>query len=98
MLLWPVVPTEASPGGATTLAGAALAATAAGVGAAVNYWAAMENETTGDLRALSKGRGNLRLMSTNLKRVKREQGDGNEMAERVWTDTLRAVEDAGIDV
>ena len=31
-------------------------------------------------------------------RVKREQGDGNEMAERVWTDTLRAVEYAGVDV
>ena len=40
----------------------------------------------------------MRLMSTNLMRVKREQGDGNEMAERVWIDTLKAVKDAGFDV
>ena len=38
------------------------------------------------------------LMSTNLRRVKREQGDGNEMAERMWINTLKAVEDAGVDV
>ena len=98
MLIWLVVPAEASPGGATALAGAAAAATAAGVGAAVNYWAAMEDETTGDFKVLTKGRGILRLMSTNLRRVKREQGDGNEMAERVWIDTPKAVEEAGVDV
>ena len=98
MLLWMVVPIEAATGGATILVGTAVAAAAAGVGAAVNYWAAMEDETTGDLKVLSKGRGILRLMSTNLRRVKREQGDGNEMAERVWIDTLKAVEDAGVDV
>ena len=50
MLLWLVVRAEVSPDGATTLAGAAVDATAAGVGEAVNYWAAMEDETTGDLR------------------------------------------------
>jgi hypothetical protein len=75
-----------------------MAATAAGVGAAMNYWAAMEDETAGDIRVLSKGKGIMRLMSTNLRRVKREQGDGNEMAERVWIDTLKAVGDAGVDV
>ena len=98
VLLWLVVPSEAASGGATALAGAAMAATAAGVGAAVNYWAAMEDETAGDVKVLSKGKGIMRLMSTNLRRVKREQGDGNEMAERVWIDTLKAVEDAGVDV
>ena len=58
MLLWLVVLAEASLGEAiaTTLAGAALAATAAGVGATVNYWAAMADETTGYLRVLSKKR------------------------------------------
>ena len=97
MLLWLVVPVEASPGGATTLAGAAVAATAAGVGAAVNYWAAIEDETTGDFKVLTKVKGTLRLMPTNLMRVKRKQGDGNEMAERVWIDTLKAVAEAGVD-
>jgi hypothetical protein len=59
----------------------------------------MEDETAGDIKVLSKGKGTLRLMSTSLRRVKREQqGDGDEMAERVWTDTLQAVEDAGVDV
>jgi hypothetical protein len=58
----------------------------------------MEDETAGDIKVLSKGKGVMRLMSTNLRRVKREQGDGDEMAERVWTDTLQAVEDAGVDV
>ena len=56
------------------------------------------DETAGDIKVLSKGKGIMRLMSTNLRRVKREQGDGDEMAERVWTDTLQAVEDAGVDV
>ena len=98
VLLWLVVPAKAASGGASALAGAALAATAAGVGAAVNYWAAMEDETAGDIKVLSKGKGIMRLMSTNLRRVKREQGDGDEMAERVWTDTLQAVEDAGVDI
>ena len=54
VVLWLVVPTEAASGGATALAGAAVAATAAGVGAAVNYWAAMENETAGNIKVLSK--------------------------------------------
>ena len=98
MLLWLVVPAEASPGGATALEGAAAAATAARVGAAVNYWAAMEDETTGDSNVLANGRGILRLMSINLRRAKREQGDGNEMAERAWIDTLKAVREAGVDV
>ena len=57
----------------------------------------MEDETTGDLRVLTKGKGVMRLMSTNLRRIKREQGDGNEMAERVWDDTRQAVEGAGGD-
>ena len=98
VLMWLVVPAEAASGGVSALAGAALAATAAGVGAAVNYWAAMEDETAGDIKVLSKGKGIMRLMSTNLRRVKREQGDGDEMSERVWIDTLQAVEDAGVDV
>jgi hypothetical protein len=37
--------------------GAALAATAVGVGAAANYWAAMEDETAGDIKVLAKGKG-----------------------------------------
>ena len=97
-MLWLVVPAEAGSGGAPALAGAALTATAAGVGAAVNYWAAMEDETAGDIKVLSKGKRLMRLMSTNLRRVKRERGDGDEMAERVWIDTLQAVEDAEVDV
>ena len=56
MLLWLVVPAEATTGGATALGGAAVAAAAAGVGAAVNYWATMEDETTGDLKVLTKGK------------------------------------------
>ena len=65
------------------------------MGAAVNYWAAMEDETAGNIKALSKGKGIMRPMSTNLRRMKREQGDGNEMAERVWIYTLKAVEMLG---
>ena len=93
-----VVPVEAASGGATALAGVAMAATAVGMGAAVNCWAAMEDETAGDIEVLSKGMGAMRLMSTNLRRVKREQEDGNEMVERVWIDTLKAVKDDGVDV
>ena len=89
---------DASPGGATALARAAVATTVAGVGAAMTYWATMEDETTGDFKVLTEGKGTLRLMSTNLRRVKGEQSDGNEMAERVWIDTLKAVEEAGFDV
>ena len=97
LLLWLVVPAEAASGGATALAEAAVAATAAGV-VAVNHWATMEDETTGDIKVLSKGRGIVRLTSTNLMRVKKEQGDGTEMTERVWIDTLTTLEDAGVDV
>ena len=66
MLLWLVVPAEATTGEATTLGGAAVAAAAAGVGAlaAVNYWAAMQDETTGDLKVLTKEKGVMRLVST----------------------------------
>ena len=64
----------------------------------MNYWTAMEDEAAGDIKVLSRGNGIMRPRSTNLRRVKREQGDGDEMAERVWTDTLQAVEDAGVDV
>ena len=73
VLLWLVVPTEAASGGATTLAGAAVAATAAGVGAAANYWAATEDETAWSINVLSKGKGIMRLVSSNLRRVKRQQ-------------------------
>ena len=41
MLLWLVVPAEATARGSTVLGGAAVVAAAAGMGAAVNYWAAM---------------------------------------------------------
>ena len=100
LLIWLVAPTEATTGGATTLGGAAVAAAPAGLalGAAVNYWAAMEEETTGDLRVLTKGKGVARMMSTNLRRVKREQGANNEMSESVWNDTLQAVEDVGVNI
>ena len=93
-----MAPAEATTGGASVLGGAAAAAAAAGLGAAVNYWATMEEETTGDLRMLTKGKGVIRIMSTNLRRVKREQGANNEMSERVWNGTLQAVEDAGVDI
>ena len=85
MLIWLVAPAEATTGGATVLGGAAVVAAAAGVGAAVNYWAPMEDETVGDLSVLTKGKGIMRIMtlSTNLRRVKREQGGSNEMSERV---------------
>ena len=71
-----MVPAEATSGGATTPAGA-VTATAAGVGAAVNYWAAMKDEAAGNIKVLSKGKGIMRLMSTNLRRVKMEKGGGN---------------------
>ena len=99
LLVWLAVPVEAA--GAAQAAGGVAAAVAAAAGAAstvLNYWAAMWDETTGDLKVLAKGKGIMRIMSTNLRRVNREQGDGNEMAERVWNDTLQAVVDAGVDV
>ena len=89
LLVWLVVPAEAA--GAAQAAGgvaAVVAAAAAGASTVLNYWAAMEDETTGDLKVLTKGKGIMRIMTTNLRRVKREQGDGNEMSERVWNDTL----------
>jgi len=99
LLVWLVVPAEAA-GAAQAAWGVAAAAAAAAAAAStvLNYWAAMWDETTGDLKVLAKGKGIMRIMSTNLRRVNREQGDGNEMAERVWNDTLQAVEDVGVDV
>ena len=62
-----------------------------------NYWEGVEEETVGDLKVLEKERGTLRIMATNLRRVKREQGT-QEMAKLVWERTLCAVADASVDI
>ena len=45
----------------------------------LNYWAGMEEGTAGDLEVLSKGCGVIRIMSTNLRRVKRDE-TGQDMS------------------
>ena len=70
---------------------------AAGAEGVLNYWEGVEEQTAGDLRVLEKQAGTLRVMATNLRRVKREQGT-QEMAKTMWKETLSAVEDASVDV
>ena len=50
-----------------------------------------------DLQILSKGPGVIRIVSTNLRRVKRDQ-TGQDMSKVVWEQTMRAVEDAAVDI
>ena len=98
LLVWLVVPAEAA--GAAQAAGGAVAAAAAATVAAstvLNYWAVMEGDTAGDLEVLNKGCGVIRIMSTNLRRVKRD-GTGQDMSKVVWKETMRAVEDAAVDI
>ena len=98
LLMWLVVPAEAA--GAAQAAGGAVAAVAAATAAAstiLNYWAGMEEGTAGDLEVLSKGWGVIRIMSTNLRRVKRDE-TGQDMSKVVWGQTMRAVEDAAVDI
>ena len=49
-----------------------MAAAAAAASTVLNYWALAEDDTAGDLEVLSKEEGVLRIMSTNLRRVKRD--------------------------
>ena len=98
MLVWLVVPAEAA--GAAQAAGGAVAAVAAAAVAAntvLNYWAVSEGDTAGDLQVLGKGPGVIRIMSTNLRRVKRDE-TGQDMSKVVWKETMRAVEDAAVDI
>jgi hypothetical protein len=98
MLVWLVVPAEAA--GAAQAAGGAVAAAAAATAAAntvLNYWAVTEGDTAGDLEVLNKGCGVIRIMSTNLRRVKRDE-TGQDMSKVVWKETTRAVEDAAVDI
>ena len=98
VLVWLVVPAEAA--GAAQAAGgvaAEAAAVAVGVNGVLNFWAGMEDDTAGDLQVLSKGPGVIRIMSTNLRRVKRDQ-TGQDMSKVVWEQTMRAVEDATVDI
>ena len=79
-----MVPVEAAgvdqaAGGMAT----AVAAAAAGVSTVLNYWAGLEDDTTGDLEVLNKGEGVIRIMSTNLRRVKRDK-TSQDMSKVVW--------------
>ena len=76
---------------------AAAAAAAVGANEVLNYLAGLEDDTAGDLKVLSKGPGIIRIMSTNLRRVKRDQ-TGQDMSKVVWEQTMRAVEDAAVDI
>ena len=98
LLMWLVVPAEAASA-AKAAGGVAAAATAAAVGAkeVPNFWAGLEDDTARDLQVLSKGPGIIRIMSTNLGRVKRNQ-IGHDMSKLVRKQTMRAVEDAAIDI
>ena len=91
LLVWLVVPAEAA--GVAQAAGGAVAAAAAATAAAstiLNYWAAMEGDTAGDLEVLNKGCGVIRIMSSNLRRVKRDE-TGQDMSKVVFGQTTRAV-------
>ena len=95
--VWLVVPAEAV-GSAQASGGVAAIVAAAAIGASTipNYWAGMEDDTAGDLEVLSKGEDVIRIMSTNLRRVKRDE-TGQDMSKVVWEQTMRAVEDAAVD-
>ena len=45
----------------------------------LNYWVGLEDNTVGDLEVLGKGKGVIRIMSTNLRRVKRDE-TGQDMS------------------
>ena len=77
----------------------AIAATAAAVRASevLNYWVGLEDDTAGDLKVLSKGPGIIRIVSANLRRVKRDQ-TGQDMSKVVWEQTMRTVEDAAVGI
>ena len=97
-ITWLAVPVEAA--GVAQAAGGmatAVAAAAAGVSTVLNYWAGLEDDTAGDLEVLGKGEGDIRTMSTNLRRVKRDK-IGQDMSKVVWGQTMRAVEDAAVDI
>ena len=94
VLVWLVVPAEAA--GAAQAAGG-VAAAAVGASGVLNFCVVLENDTTGDLQVPSKGPGVIRIMSTNLRRVKRDQ-TGQDMSKVVWEQTMRAVEDATVDI
>ena len=98
LLVWLVVPIEAA--GAAQAAGgmaATVAAAAAGASTVLNYWAGMGDDTVGDLDVLGMGEGVVRIMSTNLRRVKGAR-IGQDMSKVVWEQTMRAVEDVAVDV
>ena len=76
---------------------AAAAAATAAASTILNYWAVLEGDTAGDLEVLNKGCGVIRIMSTNLRRVKRDE-TGQDMSKVVFGQTTRAVEDAAVDI
>ena len=94
LLVGMVVPVEAAAAAqAVGGAAAAVAAAAAAASTVVNYWALLEDDTVGDLQVLCKEAGTIRIMSTNLRRVKRD-ATGQDMSKVVWEQTMRAVDDA----
>ena len=84
LLVWMVVPVEATAAaGAAGGAVAAVATAATAANMALNYWALAEDDTVGDLKVLSKGVGVIRIMSTNLRRVRRDR-TGLDMSKVMW--------------
>ena len=70
LLVWLVAPAEAA---SSAVGGVVAAVAAVAASTVLNYWAGMEDDTAGDLEVLSKGGGVIRIMSTNLRRVKRDE-------------------------
>ena len=97
-VVWLVVPVEAVSN-AQTVGGMVAAATSAAVGAStvLNYWTGLEDSTVGDLEVLSKGKGVIRIVSTNLRRAKRDESV-QDMSKVVWEQTVRAMEDVAVDI
>ena len=62
----------------------------------LNCWEGVEGDTAGDVKVLEKEVGTLRIMATNLRRVKREKGT-QDISETVWKSTLKAMTDASVD-
>ena len=98
MLVWMVVPVETTAAAkAAKGTVAAVAAAAAAASTVLNYWALAEDDTAGVLEVLSKGEGVLRIMSTNLRRVKRDD-TGLDMSKVVCDQTMKVVDDAAVDI
>jgi hypothetical protein len=96
MLLMLVQPVEAT-GTAIQAAGVAGAVALTAASVAGCYWERTQGEVVGDLKLGGKQEGTMRIMATNLRRVKREK-QGQSMTAATWEQTQRAVEDAKVDM